>query len=120
MSEQKSKKKILVTIISVVILIVLVIGITYAAFTYSKSGTTVNTITTGTLVMRYEEGTINRISITNAEPTIDSEGKKLTGTNAMFDFTLTANAANTEIKYEVVAHKENSSTLDNQSLALLL
>lgn len=58
-------KKIIFSVIGLIILIALVIGVTYAAFSYSKAGSTLNTITTGTITMTYNEAK-NGITIDNA------------------------------------------------------
>ena len=47
---------------------VTIVGVSYAAFSYSKRGEKVNTITTGQIVMTYTE-TDNIIQIDGALPT---------------------------------------------------
>ena len=56
MSEDKnnSKSKLLI-IIAVILLIIAVIGVSYAAIFYSKVGEEVNNVSTGTIVMSYNE-----------------------------------------------------------------
>ena len=70
----KDKKKIVISISLVIVLLLAVIGISYAAFTYVGRGEKVNQITTGTISMDYQESD-NIISITNALPTRDETGK---------------------------------------------
>ena len=57
MNNNISSKQILISILGVIILIVAVIGISFAAFTYSQAGTKVNTITIGKITMNYTEAT---------------------------------------------------------------
>ena len=67
------KKKILLSVIGILLLILVTVGVTVALFTYTRLGTTENTITTGTLKFLYTEntGVGNGISITNAFPVTD-------------------------------------------------
>ena len=71
----KIKKKENILIIALLILMILAIGVSYAAFSFSKIGTKVNSITTGSITMSYEESD-NTITLNGALPTTDETGKK--------------------------------------------
>ena len=71
----KIKKKENIVIIALLILMILAIGVSYAAFSFSKIGTKVNSITTGSITMSYEESD-NTITLNGALPTTDETGKK--------------------------------------------
>ena len=72
----KVKKKENILIIALLILMILaIIGVSYAAFSFSKIGTKVNSITTGSITMSYEESD-NTITLNGALPTTDETGKK--------------------------------------------
>lgn len=104
--ENNASKQLILSILGISILIVAVVGISYAVFATTLSGTKENTISTGTILMSYTEAT-NGINITNAMPISDTDGKKLTGVNNVFDFTVSAEIAGvTTINYEVVAEKD--------------
>ena len=60
-----SSKQILLSVLGVAILVVAVVGVSFAAFTFSKKGTEENKITTGTIKLTYTEET-DGISITDA------------------------------------------------------
>jgi hypothetical protein len=108
--EDNSSKKIVLSVLGIAILIVAVVGISYAVFATTLTGTKENTLTTGTISMTYTEDT-NGISITNAMPTSDTDGKALTGTNNVFDFTVSSTITGvTTINYEVVAEKVTVAT----------
>ena len=77
--EQNNKSKIIISVLGLVFLLVLVVGISYAAFSYAKKGTKLNTIRTAQISMSYNEGE-NGISIADALPMEDSVGMQLTGT----------------------------------------
>ena len=65
----KTKKEIVI-IGLILLMIIALIGVSYAAFSYSKTGTKLNSITTGSITMTYEE-TDNTISLSGALPTTD-------------------------------------------------
>ncbi len=99
------KNKIGFTIIMCLLLIVVTIGVTYAAFTFSKEGTVENTLETGTVVLTYTEGKTG-ITLNEAYPMSDEQGKLLMGENNVFDFTVQANLSRrVPIGYEVTAVK---------------
>ena len=98
--EEKNSKSVLLSVLGVAILIVAVIGISYAAFSVTSTSDA-NTISTGTISMSYSEPT-NGINLTNALPMSDTNGKELSGTNNVFDFTVTSKAsAKLDIPYEI-------------------
>lgn len=105
-------KQIILSVLGVAILIVAVVGVSYAVFNLTLTGEKTNTITTGTITMDYTEDS-NGISITNAMPTADSTGKTLSD---YFDFTVKASVVGvTTVNYEVVASKvatENPTLAD--------
>ena len=98
-----NSKQVLLSVLGVAILVVAVVGVSFAAFSYSKPGTVANTITTGTISMNYSEPE-NGIHLTDALPMTDEQGKKLTGENNTFDFTISATISGTAtINYAIVA-----------------
>lgn len=56
-----------------IVLLVVVIGASYAAFSFTKRGETRNTVSTGTLKMRVTS--MNTLSLTDAVPTRDVDGR---------------------------------------------
>ena len=115
-----NSRQILLSVLGVAILVVAVVGVSFAAFSYSKTGTKVNTITTGTITMSYSE-TTNGINLVDALPMTDTQGKALTGENNVFDFTVSANiTGTTTINYAVTATKESDSTLADDAVKVYL
>lgn len=116
--KKKNQNQIIISVLGVAILIVAVVGVSFAAFTYTRAGTKENTISTGTIVMEYTEP-VNGISIDNAMPMSDATGKALTGTGNVFDFTVKSTiAGTTTVNYEVAAVKEAASTMANDQVRL--
>ena len=112
MERKNSSKQVLLSVLAVAILVVAVVGVSFAFFTYSKQGETVNTITTGTLVFSYNEPT-NGILLEDAVPMSDSDAKtKLVSGRNVFDFTVTSTInGNATINYEITA-KESTNQSD--------
>ena len=110
------KKENIVIIVVLIVMILAIVGVSYAAFNFSKTGTKVNSITTGSITMTYTE-TDNVINLSGALPTTDKTGKTLSD---YFEFTVSSNiTGNVNINYEISAKKE-SGTLDNQYIKLYL
>lgn len=72
---ENSSKQVLLSVIGIAVLVVAVVGVSFAFFTYSKTGTANNTLTTGSIFFNFTEG--NTINLTNQFPMADSEGENL-------------------------------------------
>ncbi len=118
--EEKKKNKEIITVGLVLLLVVMIVGVSYAAFTFSKTGVTENAITTSAVTMIYTEGD-NQISINNAVPITEEVGKTLSDENYVFDFTINIKTGpKMPISYEVTAVKDSSSTMGNEDVRLYL
>lgn len=127
--EKGRKKELVLSICAVMILMVAVVGISYAVFTFSKNGTVENTITTGTITFTYTSDT-NGITLQNAQPITDATGKVLQATDAgngvvqgYFDFTVAAAMnGNIPINYEISSTYDStvSNLLDPQYVKVYL
>ena len=116
----KEKIKNTLTIVTSIFLLIVVIGISYAAFTYSGLGRKENTITTGAISMSYTESS-NTISMNNALPTTDTTGKTRTNSGEYFDFTVKSSiAGNTDINYEIAAKEETGNTFSGSNIKYYL
>ena len=123
MKKNNKKKTLILSIIGLIGLVIVTIGITYAVFTYTKLGTTDNTVTSGTLKFLYTEntGVKTGIQLTNALPISDTQGKALYGDNNVFDFSIEATNTGTEtIPYEVTLRKKKTSTLAEENVKVYL
>ena len=98
-----NKKQLLLSIGLVLILVLIIVGISYAAFKFVGAGKKLNTITTGAITMEYEEST-NIISMTGALPTTDATGKVRLTAGEYFDFTIKSSIqGNANINWEIAA-----------------
>lgn len=117
-----NKKKttgIVLSVVGVLSLVLITAGVTYAFFSYAKEGTTLNTISTGTITFLYDEQNRegNGIEITDALPMTDDKGMVLSGSKNVFDFKVTATTTGkTSIPYEVTARmkKDSDASLADQ------
>ena len=117
-----NKKQLLLSIGLVLILVLMIVGISYAAFKFVGAGKKLNTITTGAITMEYEEST-NTISMTGALPTTDATGKVRLTAGEYFDFTIKSNIqGNANINWEIAAEDITASSkkIDGKNIKLYL
>ena len=118
----KDKKQLLLTIGLVLILVLMIVGISYAAFKFTGLGKRENTITTGAITMKYTE-TTNTISMNNALPTTDATGKVRLTKGEYFDFTVSGTVKGSEnINWEIAAEDVTTATkkMDGSFIKLYL
>ena len=121
--KNSKKKQIFLTLVAVLSLVLITVGVSYSLFTYSKVGTTDNVVKTGKINFLYTEvsGIGKGISLTDAFPISDEEGKLQTGEGRVFDFKITSMIEmNSSISYEVTARKKSDSTLAEDKVKLYL
>lgn len=120
--KDNNSKQVLLSVLGVAILVVAVVGVSFAAFTFSQTGQKVNTISTGTITMSYSEPE-NGITLTNAMPMQDSTGMDLDGANETFDFSVGATisgSGETTINYAITAVTEPGTTLKDNFVKVYL
>lgn len=109
--ENNSKQAVL-SIVGIAVLVIAVVGVSFAFFTYSKTGTTNNVITTGSITFDFTAPE-NGLSLTNQFPQSDAEGK----TNNQFAFSVTGTLPTSmaPINYSVYAIKGDVPTVEGKS-----
>lgn len=108
-------KKVLLAMIGVFGLILITTGATLAFFSYTRTGSTENTISSGSIDFVYTE--VDKagrgIQLTDALPMSDTEGKALTGSGNVFNFTISSHAStDIEIPYTISLRKSGDA-IDN-------
>ena len=112
----KEKLKNILTISFLLIMLIMVVEISYAAFQFKGPGNKLNTITTGAISMSYEESE-NSINLIGALPTTQATGKKRLNDGEYFDFTVKSSIrGNIDINYEIVAKEEDGNTFDSNNI----
>ena len=116
--EEDNSRKVFLSVLGVAILLVAVVGVSFALYSTSSTGKD-NSISTGTITMSYTEPE-NGILLENALPISDAAGKQLTGPGKVFTFTVATTASGTvTVPYEINITKE-ASTLADSAVAVYL
>ena len=108
MSKHKSS---IIAVLAVFGMILITAGVTYAFFTYTKVGTTVNTITADSITFHYDEKTNkgHGISITDAMP-VEHNSSAMEDSNNIFDFKITSSTTQgLSVPYTVTAKLNSGS-----------
>ncbi len=114
------KKQLIIGISAIFILIIGMGMVSYAAFSYSRVGEKLNTITSGVIQMSYTESS-NVMTITNALPTTDETGKKRLNNGEYFDFSVTTTIqGNATIDWEIAAEDIADSTFSGSNVKYYL
>lgn len=101
MMEENNSKKVLLSVLGVAILVVAVVGVSFAAFSYTNTSDAANQINVGTITMSYSEAEAG-ISITDAKPTADATAKEDKTPGHYFEFTVTRKTdATVKVPYEI-------------------
>ncbi len=116
------KRESIVIIVVLIVMVLAIVGVSYAAFSFGKTGSKVNTITTGLITMNYTESS-NTISLNGALPTTDATGKTRLNQGEYFDFTVSSEiSGNVNINYEISAKDITTSDrkIDGSNIKLYL
>ena len=114
------KRENIIIIALLIIMVIAIIGVSYAAFRFSQTGNTANTITTGSITMTYTESS-NTISINGALPTTDKTGMVRLNKGEYFDFTVSSEiVGDVNINYEISAKEVGEGTIDGSNIKLYL
>ena len=114
------RKEIIIIGVLLLLMIVIILGTSYAAFQYGKTGSKVNSITTGSITMTYTE-TDNTISLSGALPTTDKTGTVRLNPGEYFDFSVSSEiVGDVNINYEISAKKEDGNTINGEYIKLYL
>ena len=115
-----NSKQILLSVLGVAILVVAVVGVSFAAFSYTQTGQYENKITTGAINMSYSNPT-NGIDITDAQPVSDATGKAYSEENEYFDFSVSATITGTAtINWVITATTTPAATLTDDYVKVYL
>ena len=118
------KRKEVIFILCLFLSVILLIsGVSMAAFSYSGVGQKINKITSGSIAMEYTESD-NTISLNGALPTTDSTGMVRLSDGEYFDFTISSTiVGDTNINYEISVKDitdSNDKKIDGKYIKLYL
>lgn len=97
------KNQILMSVLGVFALVIVTVGVSYAFFTYSRTGTTTNSIKSGEISFTYKEG--GNATLTNVFPVADSVGAADTTGAYTFDVSTTI-VGDATMAYDVILVKD--------------
>ena len=101
--QKSNKKQLILTIVGVLVLVIAVVGASFAVWNYVFNGQLTNTISTNDISLDLLESNTNIITIENALPMSDNEGKQQTQT---FDFAVTSKTVkDIDIEYNINIQK---------------
>lgn len=80
--ENNNKKTLILSIIGILVLVIAVVGVSFAMYTFSGTGTKENVIQTGTVTMNFDPD--NSFTVTNKYPMSDAKGIAQTDSKATF------------------------------------
>jgi len=100
---ENSSKQVLLSVLGIAVLVVAVVGVSFAFFSYSKTGDSSNVLTTGSIVFNFVEG--DAINLTNEFPRTDGNGLVAgTGANGVLSFSIEGyDGSGTGIDYTIKA-----------------
>ena len=118
--DKKIKKKKLTIIFSILFMVIILLGSTYAFFTYSKS-VSAFTLTSNRIKAEFIEGT-NSINITNAYPISNEFALANLDKLSYLDFTVSSEISNEDqaITYEIYLTEDTNNTLDSNYIKVYL
>lgn len=101
--EEIFEKEIIFPAMAIILAVIVVVGVSYAIFTTTTTGTKNNVINAGTLRLTFADTSSNSINLTSAIPQTDTAGMKGTA----YTFTIT-NTGTLEAKYRLkIVEDEN-------------
>ena len=122
MEQNNNKKTLILSLVAVLVLIGSVVGVAYAMFSFSATGTQTNVIKTGYVTVNYANEKL--ISLTNALPTADANvSNDATDNTLSFDVSATINGTMT-VYYDLAIdsskiNEGNTLKSDNIKIRLL-
>ncbi len=111
-NQSDEKKKVILSILAVIVLVLMVIGVSYAVFTYVGNGTKENKISTGTLTFSYSEGSAS-INIVDAHPISDEVGKTIEAQDIKGAGSIAANPQGSSLSYAGVFDFEVAASMSS-------
>ncbi len=121
--KMNSKKKTLFLILTLISIVIITLGVTYAFFQYVKEGSTENSIQLGKITFIYEE--VDKqgagIALENAFPISDEVGNSQEGKGKVFHFSIKSDTiTNVKIPYTITARVKEGSDLEENAVKINL
>lgn len=116
-------RKILLSILAIALVIIAVVGVSYAYLITGSSGGRVNVLDTGSISLDFIDGE-NNINLTNMMPISDSDGMVLNGEGDLYDFSVSSTLnEGSHINYEIAGERvinQECQQLDDNDIKIYL
>ena len=100
----EKKNQVLMSVLGVFALVIVTVGVSYAFFSYSRTGETTSTITSGDISFTYTEGA--EATLENAFPVADAIGA--VDNKGVYTFTVKGNVTGAaDLKYDITLLSSN-------------
>ena len=96
---ENNKKTLILSIVGILVLVIAVVGVSFAMYSFTGTGTKENVITTGTVSMSFDPD--NNFVVTNQYPMSDAKGVAQEANKADFGVTADFSNAAMTIKYDL-------------------
>ena len=97
--EDNNKKTLILSIIGILVLVIAVVGVSFAMYSFTGTGTKQNVITTGTVTMSFNPD--NNFTVSNKYPMSDAKGIAQTDSRATFGVNAVWGTSKMTIKYDL-------------------
>lgn len=106
MENNDNKKTLILSIVGILVLVIAVVGVSFAMYQFSAAGTQENVIKTGKISMYFDPDATgatqgNNFTVTNKYPMTDAEGVKQTDSKVSFGVKADWGSNDMTIKYEI-------------------
>ena len=117
-NKKDSKEKLIISILGLAILIVAIIGISFAAYRLSLTTKNASSISTTPVEVSFTESD-NAVDLNNAMPVSDNTGKSMEDNS--FDFSVTTSAgSDISVPYKISITTDNNNTLEDSFVKVYL
>lgn len=101
--EDNNKKTLILSIVGILVLVIAVVGVSFAMYSFTGTGSQENLIKTGTVSMDFDSSLTggNHFTVTNKYPMSDAKGIAQTDSKATFGVTATWGTAKMTVKYDL-------------------
>ena len=85
--ENNNKKTLILSIVGILVLVIAVVGVSFAMYSFTGTGTKENVITAGQINLSFDDANTNNFTVENKYPMSDAKGVASTDTKADFAVT---------------------------------
>src|SRR5574344_866369 len=96
---ENNKKTLILSIIGILVLVIAVVGVSFAMYSFSGTGSKQNVIQTGTVTMNFNPD--NNFTVTNKYPMSDAQGIAQTDSKATFGVNANWGSSTMTINYDL-------------------